>query len=59
MAGILLLPMTIFMGGTLPVLGKTLSSPDGKSGAPLGLLYGLNTLGGVVGTLGVTFALLV
>ncbi len=58
MAGILLLPMTILMGGTLPVLGKTLSSPEGKSGAPLGLLYGLNTLGGVVGTLGVTFALL-
>ncbi|GAI94612.1 unnamed protein product, partial [marine sediment metagenome] len=58
MAGILLLPMTILMGGTLPVLGKTLSSPEGKSGAPLGLLYGLNTLGGVAGTLGVTFALL-
>lgn len=50
LAGLFLLPLTVLMGGTLPVLGK--------SGAPLGLLYGINTLGGGVGTLGVSFALL-
>jgi len=55
---IFLLPPTVLMGGTLPVLGKAVSRPNMRSGAPLGLLYGLNTLGGVLGTLVVTFFLL-
>jgi len=58
MSAILLLPMTTLMGGTLPVLGKTYVRPGDKSGASLGLLYGLNTIGGVIGTLGATFVLL-
>jgi len=58
MSAILLLPMTTLMGGTLPVLGKVFLRPGGKSGASLGFLYGINTIGGVVGTLGSTFILL-
>jgi len=58
MSAILLLPMTTLMGGTLPVLGKVFLRPGGKSGAPLGFLYGVNTIGGVIGTLGSTFILL-
>ena len=58
LSGILLLPLTVLMGGTLPVLGKTVTRPDEEAGAPLGLLYGLNTLGGVVGTFAATFWLL-
>ncbi len=55
-AGILILPVTILMGGTLPALGRAVSL-HGNTGRPVGLLYGINTLGGVAGTLGVTFFL--
>jgi spermidine synthase len=58
MAGTVLLVPTVFMGGTLPVLAKAFVSGTKASGAPLGLLYGVNTLGGVAGVLGSTFWLL-
>ena len=58
MAGTVLLVPTVFMGGTLPVVAKAFAKGSKASGAPLGLLYGVNTLGGVVGVLGSTFWLL-
>jgi len=46
------------MGGTLPLAGKTIESDaDGRRGS-IGLLYGLNALGGLVGVVLSTFWLL-
>jgi len=56
-AMVLLIPTTL-MGGTLPVIGKALASENQSAGSPLGLLYGINTFGGVVGVIGATFFLL-
>lgn len=58
LAGTVLLVPTVFMGGTLPVVAKAFVREGKASGAPLGLLYGVNTLGGVVGVIGSTFWLL-
>ena len=58
MAGSVLLIPTVFMGGTLPVVAKSFASKAKGFGAPLGLLYGVNTMGGVVGVTGSTFWLL-
>jgi spermidine synthase len=63
-AGAFLIPPTILMGGTLPLIGKALAerqAPSARapgSSGPIGLLYGVNTLGGVAGSIGVTFWLL-
>ena len=46
---ILLLPTTM-MGGTLPILSKFLSPDGGGAGLRIGLLYAVNTLGAVLGT---------
>ena len=46
--GLLLIPTTL-MGGTLPVLTKYLSHEFSSLGRSLSLLYGLNTLGAVIG----------
>src|SRR5213593_4446331 len=49
-ATVLLVPTTL-MGGTLPVLTRAFTGADrGELQRSLGLLYGLNTLGAVVGT---------
>ena len=56
-AGALLVPATL-MGGTLPVLTRCLVTGPGLAGQRLALLYGLNTLGAVGGTLGAAFVLL-
>ncbi|MFW6180258.1 MAG: fused MFS/spermidine synthase [Spirochaetota bacterium] len=63
LAGLFLLPVTVLMGGTLPVLGKAMTGPRFPPRLPgygrtLGLLYGLNTLGGVAGTVGAAFYVL-
>src|SRR3989454_9731019 len=48
--GVLLIPTTL-MGGTLPVLTRAFTGADrSELQRSLGLLYGLNTLGAVVGT---------
>jgi spermidine synthase len=54
---VLLIPTTL-MGGTLPVIGKALAHENHSAGSPLGLLYGVNTFGGVMGVIGATFFLL-
>lgn len=41
---------TTLMGGTLPLLGRFLTDRAGMTGVHLGRLYGLNTLGAVLGT---------
>jgi spermidine synthase len=46
---VLLVPTTL-MGGTLPVLGKFLLQNRDTVGQRAGLLYGVNTLGAVLGT---------
>jgi spermidine synthase len=46
--GVAILPATICMGATLPVLAQALVLP-GSAGRGGGLLYALNTLGGAIG----------
>src|SRR5438093_267242 len=51
LAGAVLLIPTTLMGGTLPVLTRAFTGTDrAELQRSLGLLYGLNTLGAVVGT---------
>lgn len=49
---------TLLMGGTLPAAAKLVTGADDKQRRGLALVYGLNTLGAVVGTLASTFTLL-
>ena len=49
-AFVLLVTPTILMGGTLPLLGRLFTRTEETTGAYLGRLYGLNTLGAVLGT---------
>ena len=50
LALILLLPPTICMGGTLPLLAKQFTTDSSKAGSGIGYLYTVNTLGAVIGT---------
>ncbi len=52
----LLLP-TLLMGATLPVLVAAVAQRSEGLARKVGLLYGMNTLGAVAGTLGATFVL--
>ncbi len=56
-AGLLLVPTTL-MGGTLPVLAKFVTRSSGTVGRWLGRLYGLNTLGAVLGSLAAAYLLI-
>lgn len=55
---LLILIPTFLMGGTLPILVKHFTRRDPALGRRMGLLYGLNTLGGVLGCLVCGFVLL-
>jgi spermidine synthase len=48
--GGLLLPPTVCMGATLPLLTRFVTSREGEAGFQVGRLYGANTLGAVLGT---------
>src|SRR5436189_2583788 len=50
LAGVVLLIPTTLMGGTLPVLTRAFTADRAELQHSLGRLYGLNTLGAVVGT---------
>ncbi len=50
-SGLVLLPPTILMGATLPLLTRHLSSGLADAGGKLSKLYALNTLGAVTGVL--------
>lgn len=58
LAAIVLGPATFLMGGTLPAAVRAVEAASDRSRAHVGLLYGANTLGAVVGTLWATFAAL-
>ncbi len=58
LAAALVLPNTICMGGSLPVLTRALVRQSARLGRGYGGLYALNTLGAVGGTLLVGFVLL-
>lgn len=49
---------TTLMGGTLPVLSSFLAREESKFGSRIGSLYGINTLGAVLGVLGTGFVFL-
>jgi len=57
-AAVLLLPPTVLMGGTLPVLAKFLTDSPKTAGSRLGSLYAFNTLGAVLGSLAAAYALI-
>jgi len=54
---VLLVP-TALMGGTLPAISRAWVREKERIGAGVGLLYGVNTLGGVLGTIATGFLLL-
>ena len=53
-----MLPSTFFMGGTLPVISRAFIRFERPIGRPIGLLYGMNTLGAVIGCLSSAFIFL-
>ena len=57
-AVLLLLPPTFLMGGTLPVLSRVIVRSSDKLGSGLGLLYGVNTFGAVLGCFFTGFTLI-
>lgn len=58
LSAVVLLPVTFLMGGTLPAAAKAAENDDDPGRRNLALLYGVNTLGAVVGVLATTFFLL-
>ncbi len=55
---LLLLPPTLLMGMSLPLLTRALTRRVGKAAACIGCLYGMNTLGAAAGALLTTWHLL-
>ena len=49
LVALVLLPPTILMGGTLPLLCRFLITDNERIAGNIGLLYGINTLGAVLG----------
>ena len=58
LAASVLLPPTILMGATLPILARWIVSAGVAPGRGIGALYTLNTLGGAVGTLAAGFVMI-
>ncbi|MCC6361658.1 MAG: fused MFS/spermidine synthase [Phycisphaerales bacterium] len=56
-AGVLLVPTTL-MGATLPLLVRYVTQHAGQAARWVGVLYGINTLGAVAGTLATGFYLI-
>jgi spermidine synthase len=52
---ILILPATTLMGATLPVLSRVAAESNRNVGSAVGVLYAVNTLGAVVGTVVAAF----
>jgi spermidine synthase len=55
LCGLVLGPPTFLMGGTLPAAVRALEHAADRSRRTVGLLYGMNTVGAVLGTLWATF----
>src|SRR3954451_4777760 len=58
LAALVLAIPTILMGGTLPAVARAAESDDDAERSSVAVLYGMNTLGAVAGTLVSTFFLL-
>ncbi|MFH1278265.1 MAG: fused MFS/spermidine synthase [Candidatus Eisenbacteria bacterium] len=60
LAAAVLVPPTLLMGGSLPLLVRRFagSKDGGNTGSRVGVLYGVNTLGAVLGTASAGFLLL-
>src|ERR1700736_3973955 len=58
LAAAVLAAPTFLMGGTLPAVARAVESADDSGRRRVALLYGVNTLGAVVGTLASTFYML-
>lgn len=58
LSAVVLVPVTFLMGGTLPAAAKAAETDDDLGRKHLALLYGVNTLGAVMGALFTTFMLL-
>ncbi|HYS53763.1 MAG TPA: fused MFS/spermidine synthase [Thermoanaerobaculia bacterium] len=58
LAALVLAAPTILMGGTLPAVARAVESNDDAGRRRVALLYGVNTLGAVIGTLASTFFML-
>jgi len=58
LAGAVLLPPTLCMGATLPVLSRLIARTDGTPGAFVGFLYGANTIGAMLGAWSTGFVLM-
>lgn len=57
-AAVTLLPPTVMMGATLPLIVRQIARSQDELGARVGRFYAINTLGALVGTLGTGFWLL-
>jgi spermidine synthase len=57
-ASLVVLPATFMMGGTLPAASRAVENDDDTGRRRLALVYGVNTLGAVVGGAAATFFLL-
>lgn len=55
---VVLLPATVLMGATYPVMVRHLVREEGAAGRGVGLLYGVNTVGAVVGCFLASFVLI-
>lgn len=58
LVALVLLPPTVLMGGTVPLLVRAVVRRDGEVGSRAALLYGVNTLGGAIGCALAGFALI-
>lgn len=58
LSALVLGPATLLMGGTLPAAARAVETSDDAGRRAVALLYGINTLGAVAGTLLSTFFLL-
>jgi spermidine synthase len=58
LSALVLAAPTVLMGGTLPAVARAVESSDDEGRRRLALLYGVNTLGAVAGTLTSTFYML-
>ncbi|MBL4846928.1 MAG: fused MFS/spermidine synthase [Planctomycetes bacterium] len=47
---LVLIPPTVLMGGTLPILSRYVTGYEGSRGSWIGALYGFNTAGAILGT---------
>jgi len=55
LGAVILLPPTVLMGMTLPLLGRWVAASGERAAVGVGRLYALNTWGGVAGTLAAGF----